>query len=104
MDKTIGKAVQKLTKAGEKAAPIKSLKLKVKFQKKRAAKKRGNPNSPANYGKAMNSAYKNTKVFGADPMAAKFGPKVQSSALGTKKPSTQKAMNMLGRGMKGYRK
>lgn len=33
MDKTIGKTVQKIMGKGEKVAPIKSIKLKVKFQK-----------------------------------------------------------------------
>lgn len=33
MDKLIGKTVGKITKEGEKKAPIKSIKLKVKFAK-----------------------------------------------------------------------
>jgi hypothetical protein len=33
MDKTIAKTVQKVMGAGEKVAPVKSIKLKVKFQK-----------------------------------------------------------------------
>ncbi len=33
MDKMIGGVVKKVTKEGEKKAPIKSIKLKVKFQK-----------------------------------------------------------------------
>jgi hypothetical protein len=33
MDKLIGHAVQKIMGSGEKEAPVKSIKLKVKFQK-----------------------------------------------------------------------
>jgi len=33
MDKLVGKAVKDTMKAGEKVAPVKSIKLKIKFQK-----------------------------------------------------------------------
>ena len=33
MDKAVGKMVQKVMGKGEKVAPVKSIKLKVKFQK-----------------------------------------------------------------------
>ncbi len=39
MDKAIGKMVQKTMGKGEKIAPVKSIKLKVKFQKTKGAKK-----------------------------------------------------------------
>lgn len=39
MDKMIGKVAEDLTKEGEKKAPIKSLKIKVKFQKAEHKKK-----------------------------------------------------------------
>lgn len=39
MDKLVGGAVKKVMKEGEKIAPVKSIKLKVKFQKQEMAKK-----------------------------------------------------------------
>lgn len=39
MDKTIAKTVQKVMGAGEKIAPVKSIKLKVKFHKPEKSKK-----------------------------------------------------------------
>jgi len=39
MDKTVGNAVKKVMGEGEKKAPVKSIKLKVKFQKEEMAKR-----------------------------------------------------------------
>ena len=39
MDKLIGKTVQKVMGEGEKKAPVKSIKLKVKFAKSKALKR-----------------------------------------------------------------
>ena len=39
MDKMVGNAVKKVMGEGEKVAPVKSIKLKVKFQKEDTAKK-----------------------------------------------------------------
>ena len=38
MDKLVGNAVKKVMGEGEKVAPVKSIKLKVKFQKEKMAK------------------------------------------------------------------
>lgn len=40
MDKLVGQAVQKVMGAGEKKAPVKSIKLKVKFGKDEVEKKK----------------------------------------------------------------
>lgn len=39
MDKLIGKTVKDVMKSGEKVAPVKSIKLKIKFQKSDEKKK-----------------------------------------------------------------
>ncbi len=58
--KKLAAAAKKGGKIGKRAQLAETLKGLRKGKKKR----KGNPNSPANYGKAMASAVKNTQVFG----------------------------------------